>query len=181
MKQIAIFMLMLGGIFSQTEGCCFWRSKSKVAPLAEVSKEEIEKMQKAVDKLPLAQVGVMHFNAKSEDFGNATLLRRTFYRGLVANRYEQNKDAIDAMIEDSRDRFRKVLLGPKSHQVHNEIKRRRKAGNDQLPDNLGILRVPDNSPQASQNRFSQEHEFIIESDLLHKSSTEGYVSEPLSS
>lgn len=139
MKQVAIFILI--GLFSQAEGCCFWKSNNKITPksweLIKVHQRDLStdgkepfnyiKVEEAVNKLVLPMVREIHLNQKeSVWFGNVSPEAKALYLGLVAKRYNENLPAMEKLeekITEGTERYRRIIVAPKAHAFHLNRKR----------------------------------------------------------
>lgn len=139
MKQMAIFILV--GLFSQAEGCCFWKSKNKITPVAtnplsihqrDLSSDttkayEYNTVHKSVYHLPLAMVRTIHLDPnKNIVFKNVSAKGKAMYLGLIAQRFAENSDEmqkLDEQVMQGNERYRRIIVAPKAHAFHLNRKR----------------------------------------------------------
>lgn len=92
-------------------------SSNTVKPLPKV-----RSVHDVVQGLPLERVLMLHLRARTVDYNAYNLAQedQALFRKTVAARYEEHKEQIDAMAQDSDNRFRQAVHVPVVRQIRKD-------------------------------------------------------------
>lgn len=105
-------------------------SSNAVKPLPKV-----RSVHDVVQGLPLERVLMLHLRARTVDYNTYNLAQedQALFRKSVAARYEENKEKIDAMAEESDSRYRQAVHVPVVRRIRKE---RRQPQRVKFPDSV---------------------------------------------
>lgn len=84
-------------------------------------------IEQVVDNLSLPKIAMLHCRTKSVDYVKYNISPEdcVYFRNCIQRRFEENEDACRKMLEDSAEKYRRIVFAPHVHQMN--LKRNRRA------------------------------------------------------
>jgi hypothetical protein len=77
-------------------------------------------IEETVNAIPLPKIAILHRKAKSIDYSKHAIDPQdcVYFRECVARRYEENEEEINGFLQESAERYRRVVFAPAVHLVN---------------------------------------------------------------